>query len=103
MIEINGVKYPVSYYGIDHCSHYTNLDGEDVLYTAPMVHLGDGFRGEPSGEMDLPLDMSFEDACGIANHVAECCGYLARWNDEKMTIKMYGQYQCYRVTYGEKD
>jgi len=101
-VEINGVKYPVSYYGLDNCSFYTDMNtGEDVMYTAPMVHLGDGFNGESGGEMDLPLDMSWEDAKGIANHVAEQCGYLAQWNEEQRYIKMYGQYQVYQVFFDD--
>lgn len=92
-MTFNGVSYPVFYYGIDHCSFYEDLEGQEHLYTAPMLHL--------FGEMDLPLDMTWEQARDIANHCAGCCGYGASWSAKNRTVNVYGDDKAYKVTYAE--
>ncbi len=92
-IEFSGVAYAVFDYGPDHKSWYTDIDGEEHGYNDQMLHL--------FGEMDLPLHLSFEQARGIANNAAECCGYTAKWSDEKRSITAYGYDRAYRVTYDD--
>lgn len=94
-VEFRGEKYSVTHYGINACHGYEDVDGEHYDYTAPMVHF--------EGEIDLPLDMTLEQARGISWNAACCCGYSAPsvdWND--MSITVYGDYKAYQVWYGKE-
>lgn len=71
---------------------YIGLDGKERLYVDRCVHF--------FGEMDLPLTKPFRVARDVANHAAECCGYIARWDDQERTITVYEDSRAYCVTYG---
>lgn len=50
------------------------------------------------GEMDLPLEATYEEAWDVANNAAECCGYLAR-KIQPNRLGCYGQNMAFVVTY----
>lgn len=74
-------------YNVWESTHY--LFGEE---RRQFVHL--------FGEMDLPLEATYEEAWNVANNAAECCGYLAQRRQPNQLV-CYGHDMSFVVTYAE--
>jgi len=68
-----------------------------VAFHGAILPINSDLRVGIFGEMDLPLYSNADESWKIANHIAECCGYVANKKGDSLSI--FGENKQFVVFY----